>query len=52
MNTNDSIDWNEFMVFVKWAINEYGHEIHDADECLEIAFRKGIIPVMREELLE
>ena len=52
MDSDGSIDWNEFMVYVKWAIKQYGNEINDADECLEIAFRKGLIPAMRDELVK
>lgn len=50
MDKDDYIDWNEFLVYLKWAMREYPN-IKDADELLSVAFRKGIIPAMRDELL-
>ena len=44
------IDWNEIQVYLKWAMHEYLN-IKDVDELLSVAFRKGIIPAMQDELL-
>ena len=51
MDQDGYVDWNEFMVYVKWAINEYP-ETKDADELLSIVFQKGLIPAMRDERLK
>ncbi len=48
MDNDGFIDWNEFLVYLKWAIHEY--DIKTADELLSITFRKGLIPAMRDEL--
>lgn len=50
MDQDGYVDWNEFMVYVKWALNEYP-ETPDADELLSIVFQKGLIPAMRDERL-
>ena len=50
MDKNGYIDWNVFLVYLKWAIHEYPN-IQDADELLSITFCKGIIPAMRREFL-
>ena len=51
MDQDGYVDWNEFMVYVKWALNEYP-ETPDADELLSIVFQKGLIPAMRDERLK
>ena len=50
MDSDGLVDWNEFMVYIKWALNEYP-DVKSADELLGIAFQKGIIPAMRDEKL-
>ncbi|XP_068759042.1 uncharacterized protein [Montipora capricornis] len=50
MDNDGYIDWNEFLVYLKWAIRQYPN-IKDADELLSVAFRKGIIPAMQDEVL-
>ena len=50
MNTDNLVEWKEFLVYLKWALNEYP-EIADTNELLSIAFRRGIIPAMRDEIL-
>ena len=42
---NGYIDWNEFLMYLKWAMREYP-SIKEVDELLSVAFRKGIIPAM------
>ena len=49
MDEDGYIDWNEFQLYLKWAMREYPN-IKDADELLSVAFRKGIIPAMQDEL--
>jgi len=51
MDRDGQIDWSEFCVYLKWAINEYPLT-KNADELLDIAFRKGLIPAMRDEILK
>ena len=48
MHTDGHIEWNEFLVYLKWAINEYP-QIDTADVLLDTAFQKGLIPAMRHE---
>ena len=50
MDNDGLIEWNEFQVYLKWAVHEY--DIKDVDGLLSITFRKGIIPAMRDELAE
>ncbi len=47
MDNDGQVDWNEFLVYLKWAIHQYP-QIQDTDELLDIAFRKGIIPAMHD----
>ena len=49
MDNDGYIDWNEFLVYLKWAVREYPN-IKDVDELLHVAFNKGIIPAMRDEI--
>ena len=51
MDEDASVDWNEFCSYLKWAIREYP-ETPTADELLSIAFRKGLIPAMQDEVLK
>ena len=50
MDNDGYIDWNEFLVYLKWAMRQYPN-IKDVDELLLAAFNKGIIPAMRDEVL-
>ena len=50
MDNDGYIDWNEFLVYLKWAMRQYPN-IKDVDELLSVAFNKGIIPAMRDEVL-
>jgi hypothetical protein len=50
MDKDGSIHWNEFYAYIKWAIQQYPGT-KDADSLLDIAFRKGLIPAMRDEIL-
>jgi len=51
MDTDGMVDWKEFALYLKWAGNEYP-KTSDAEELLDIAFRKGLLPAMQDELLE
>ena len=51
MDNDGLVDWSEFLVYLKWAVHQYP-DIKDADELLSIAFRKGLIPAMRDECLK
>ena len=51
MNTDNLVEWKEFLVYLKWALNEYP-EIADTNELLSTAFRRGIIPAMRDEIIK
>ena len=51
MDEDGSVDWNEFCLYLKWAIREYP-ETPTAEELLSIAFRKGLIPAMQDEVLK
>ncbi len=47
MDADGFVDWNEFLVYLKWAVREFPN-IQDADELLGIVFRKGLLPAMRD----
>ena len=49
MDSDGKVDWNEFLVYLKWALHQYPN-IKDADELLSVTFRKGLIPAMQDEL--
>ena len=48
MDNDGFIDWNEFMVYIKWALHQYP-DVENADQVISIAFEKGLIPAMRDE---
>ena len=50
MNNNGKVEWSEFMVYVKWAINEYP-DINDMNDLLSVTFEKGLLPAMLDELV-
>ena len=51
MDKDGLVDWNELLVYLKWAIIQY-LDIKDTDELLFIAFCKGLIPAMCDEVLK
>ena len=51
MDSDGRIDWNEFSLYLKWALHQYPN-IKDADELLSVTFRKGIIPAMHDNVLD
>ena len=51
MDKDGLVEWKEFLVYLKWALHEYP-EIKDADQLISTAFRKGLIPAMRDEVLK
>ena len=51
MDSDGLVDWNEFMVYVKWALHEYPN-LETVDDVLSTAFLKGIIPAMRDEKIK
>lgn len=51
MDKDNKVDWNEFSLYLKWAGRQYP-ETNKAEDLLAIAFRKGIIPAMQDELLK
>ena len=50
MDADGQVDWSEFLVYLKWALNEYPN-VMNTQELLDITFRKGLIPAMRDELV-
>ena len=51
MDADGTVDWEEFALYLKWAIRQYP-ETETAEELLSIAFRKGLIPAMQDEVLK
>ena len=51
MDADGVVDWNEFAVYLKWALRQYP-EMKDAEELLSTAFRKGLIPAMQDEVIK
>ena len=50
MDEDGRVDWNEFALYLKWAIRQYP-QTKTAEELLSIAFRKGIIPAMQDVVI-
>jgi len=48
MDKDGYIDWNEFLVYIKWALRQYP-DVKDAESLMSIVFEKGLIPAMRDE---
>ncbi|KAH3808332.1 hypothetical protein DPMN_136685 [Dreissena polymorpha] len=48
MDADGYVDWKEFLVYLKWAFRQYP-DVKDANELLDVAFQKGLIPAMRDE---
>ena len=51
MDSDGYVDWKEFLVYIKWALRQYP-DVENADEVLETAFQKGLIPAMRDEQIK
>lgn len=51
MDKDGHIEWDEFLLYLKWALQQYP-DIKDTEELLSITFRKGIIPAMQDEVLD
>ena len=51
MDNDGQVDWKEFALYLKWAGRQYP-ETQTADDLLDIAFRKGLIPAMQDEILK
>jgi len=50
MDSDGVVDWNEFALYLKWAIRQYP-QTQTSEELLSIAFRKGLVPAMRDEIV-
>ena len=50
LDEDDKVDWNDFSLYLKWAIREYP-DVKNAEELLSIAFRKGLLPAMHRASL-
>ena len=50
MDYDGQIDWYEFLVYIKWTLNQYP-KLKNVDEVLSFTFRKGLIPAMRDEVI-
>lgn len=48
LDSDGYVEWKEFVLYIKWALREYPN-IQSADELLDVAFQKGIIPIVRDE---
>ena len=51
MDEDGSVDWNEFRLYLKWAVRQYP-ETPTAEGLLSITFRKDLIPAMQDEVLK
>ncbi|XP_065191036.1 uncharacterized protein LOC135822240 [Sycon ciliatum] len=52
MDSDGFVDWDEFAIYLKWALCQYP-EVCSADDLLDITFQKGLIPAMRDvQLME
>ena len=48
MDKDGKVEWLEFMVYVKWAIEEYPN-ISNVDELLSVTFKQGLFSAMIDE---
>eukprot|EP00117_Sycon_ciliatum_P029517 scpid51146/ scgid23484/ len=48
MDSNGFVDWNEFLVYIRWALTEYP-DIGDTEELLDTAIKLGLTPAMKDE---
>ena len=44
------MDWNEFALYLKWAMRQFP-QTKTAEDLLSLAFRKGLVPAMRDEIV-
>ena len=51
VDAEGTVDWEKFALYLKWAIRQYP-EIETTEDLLSIAFRKGLIPAMQDEVLK
>ena len=51
MDKDCLVDWNELLVYLKWAIIQY-LDIKDTDDLFIAFFCKGLIPAMCDEVLK
>ncbi|XP_074656968.1 uncharacterized protein LOC141910144 [Tubulanus polymorphus] len=49
MDADGSVDWKEFRVYLMWAMKQYP-QLATAEELIDMAFKGGILPAMRDEL--
>ena len=47
MDKDGLADWEEFKLFLKYALEEHSDKIATVDDLIEVAFTKGIKPMMR-----
>ena len=43
MDIDCTVDWMEFVVYIKWALRHYP-EMSNADDVVEVAFQQGLLP--------
>ena len=48
MDRDGYVDWNEFLVYIKWALREYP-DTESADDLMSNVFEKGLISAMRDD---
>ncbi|XP_038047650.1 uncharacterized protein LOC119721761 [Patiria miniata] len=51
MDAEGQVDWKDFLLYLKWAVREYPM-IKNEKKLLDVAFRKGILPAVRYEILQ
>ncbi|CAH1783766.1 unnamed protein product [Owenia fusiformis] len=51
MDSDGMIDWDEFLVYLTWAANEFP-KTETPEELLAIAFTEAIIPASRDEMID
>ena len=49
LDSDGLVEWAEFLIYLKWAYREYP-DIGHVDDLLSVAFRKGLIPAMQNEI--
>jgi len=45
MDKDNYVDWKEFLVYIKWALNQYPN-VENAEALMSIVFEKGLMPAI------
>ena len=47
MDKDGLADWEEFKLYLTWALSQYPSDISTLEELINVSFTKGILPTMK-----